>query len=248
MDRRRFLKTAAGLFIPAAPAIIRPASAQMWPFPGPGRAAPGGGGGNAFTLIASGSGVGDPNATTSAIDTTGADLLIVAFSYYNAGGAVATMSDSKSNTWTALTNRPGGFATTRIYYCRGGTVGSGHTFTLTGNGGGQAAIGMMAWSGSNATPFDVQNGGTSTGSTSVQPGSVTPSQNNSLIVASHSALNGTSLGIDSGFTMQVNINKGGSNYPLSFSYLKQNTAAAVNPTISWTTAADATAAIAVFKP
>ncbi len=43
MDRRRFLKTAAGLFVPAAPAIIRPASAQMWPFPGPGRAASGGG-------------------------------------------------------------------------------------------------------------------------------------------------------------------------------------------------------------
>lgn len=45
MLRRDFLKTAAGLFIPVAPAIIRPASAQMWPFPGPGRAAAGGGGG-----------------------------------------------------------------------------------------------------------------------------------------------------------------------------------------------------------
>jgi hypothetical protein len=45
MKRRDFLKTAAGLFIPVAPAIIRPASAQMWPFPGPGRAAVGGGGG-----------------------------------------------------------------------------------------------------------------------------------------------------------------------------------------------------------
>lgn len=45
IGRRSFLKTAAGLFIPAAPAIIRPASAQMWPFPGPGVSGSGGGGG-----------------------------------------------------------------------------------------------------------------------------------------------------------------------------------------------------------
>jgi hypothetical protein len=212
---------------------------------------------NAFTLIANAGGSGTPDATTSAIDTTGADLLVLAVSYYSGGfaggGATATVQDSKGNTWTGLTGRQGNVSANRIWYCRGGTVGSGHTFTVlgsTGSGAGAAAIAVQAWSGSNATPFDVQNGALVTSTTSVQAGSVTPTNNNSLIIAAASITdNSSAYNVNSGFTISNNVPwQSGTNEGLSMAYLKQDTAAAVNPTFSWTGTADAAANNAVFKP
>ena len=69
------------------------------------------------------------NATTSAIDTTGATLLVALIVTDTGGG---TMSDSKGNTWTALTAHSGGTTVTgQLFYVSNPTVGSGHTFTPT---------------------------------------------------------------------------------------------------------------------
>jgi hypothetical protein len=172
---------------------------------------------------------------------------VVAVSYYG-GGSPPTLSDSKGNTWTGLTLKTTGNAGSRIFYCAPTSVGSGHTFTV--NSSNAFAFGVQAWSGANASPFDIENGATASGVTSIQSGSVTPTNANSLIVAAGSPTDNTSLyGVDSGFTATATVPfVGGTNEGLLMAYLKQNAAAAVNPTFSWTTSAAAAATIAVFKP
>jgi hypothetical protein len=181
--------------------------------------------------------------STGAIDTTGANLLVASVSRFGAG----TLSDSKGNTWTALTSRVNGEVTLEFYYSVPSSVGSGHTFTLTGSSM-AAALSVQAWSGAHGTPFDVQNGATASG-TSVQPGSITPSQNNSLLISCFGGATGANtISINSGFFQTSDIDyAGGVNEAGSMAYLVQETAAPINPT--WSNASAAVAAsIAAFKP
>jgi hypothetical protein len=73
----------------------------------------------AFALIDSVSvgSTGGGTVTSAAIDTTGADLLVLALSWYDAEAA-PTISDSETNTWTALTARDGNHsgAAVQFYY------------------------------------------------------------------------------------------------------------------------------------
>jgi hypothetical protein len=207
-------------------------------------------GGSALSLIAHGLGSGADNPTVSAIDTTGANLLVAAISQYN-GSGVGTLSDSKSNTWTALTAKVGAAeAYNRLFYCASPIVGSGHTFTYN-NTGLFGAIAVQAWSNANVSPFDLQNGNTAASGLTVQPGSVTPNQINSVIITAvcpgGAATSGYS--IDGGFTVSDSVNTGPGVEGLAMAYLVQGAAAAVNPNWSWTGSSnDAAATIAVFKP
>lgn len=192
-------------------------------------------------------------ATSPAIDTTGATLLVVGVSYLQSAAA-PTISDSKGNTWTALTQRVGGNVhNSRLYYCENPTVGTGHTFTMTGTGS-KALFGVQAFSGTkNAAVFDAENGGTSgVALTSKATGSVTPAANNSVLVA----LLGLDLNIanvpaiDSGFTItDKQAPNAGSTGEIGFgmAYLIQGTAAAINPTWSWSANDYPTVHLAAFK-
>jgi len=208
----------------------------------------------AFSLIASvgaGSTNGN-NVTTAGITTTGANLIIIGVASYSVN-TIETVSDSKSNTWTRLTiytEGTGGGAGARhtLYYCLAPTVGTGHTFTASGTTI-FPSINVVAFSGAKVTAvFDVENGAAGF---VYQPGSVTPSQNNSLIVTGiHSWQSSIPNTINSGFTVSTTQNYiGGQRFGAGLAYLIQSTAAAVNPT--WTsnnpTAHDAVG-IAVFKP
>lgn len=193
----------------------------------------------AIAIVASTKGAA---ATTPGIDTTGADLLVVVQCGSTAPGAP---TDSKGNTWTALTSRAGAFNNSRIHYCASPTVGSGHTFT--GNTG-FYGICVLAVSGAHASPFDVENG-TSSASTPASIGSVTPAEDGSLIIAGIGAAGGTTYSIDSGLTIAEALDGvGGVNYGAALAYLIQGTAAAINP--AWTWGGGFTAALmdAVFKP
>lgn len=210
-----------------------------------------------FSLVASAASAGmllGP-VTTSAIDTTGANLLVVAVSQYN-GATIGTLTDSKGNTWIGLTAVTGSAETyARLYYCPSPTVGSSHTFTFDNGGslgGLYGVVAIQAWSGANASPFDTQNGATAGGGglSAIQPGSVTPSQNNSLIVTSFSASHMTGYSIDGSCTITANVDYfSGVNEGLAMAYLVLGTAAATNPT--WSAAVggpnDMSAVIAVFK-
>ncbi len=194
--------------------------------------------------------------TSGSINTSGADLLIVMVG--NFSGTQPTLTDSvgaSSNTWTALTRQDSGSGSSGlIYYAKNATVGSGHTFTLTGANS-FASMEVQAWSGSDLTaPFDVENGANESSSlTSLQTGSVTPANNGSLIVAGLClrglSVSGDTATIGSGFTdLDQQVGVSSQCLGSALAYLVQGTAGAVNPTWSWTHVDSADAVIAVFKP
>lgn len=190
--------------------------------------------------------------TSSAVDTTGATILVVGLSRYQAGGAV-TITDSKGNTYTALTAQASSnVAYSRIYYCPNPTVGSGHTFTGTGSES-YFTIAAAAFSGVTTTsPFDVENGAVSPSSGAapvISTGSVTPTNAGSLAAAVVAICdNGTTASVDSSYSISdqmVWVNNTAEGVALAWKEIS----AASNPqfTISGGVT-DSSAVIAVFKP
>jgi hypothetical protein len=169
--------------------------------------------------------------TTSAIDTTGARFIVASVSINGTGSA---LSDSKGNTWTALTERvpSPGYPHNRLFYCINPTVGAGHTFT--GSGGAEQSVAVIAFDDVVAS-FNAETGNSVASSPNTyQPGSQTPPANNALFICSLGHAFAT-VSINSSFaiTDQV-INGGGSNQGNGIAWKKQTTAAAENPTITLT--------------
>lgn len=133
----------------------------------------------------------DANAvTTDAIDTTGATLLVVILSDH---AGTSPVSDSKGNTWTALTAQAavdvgGGIGgAVRLHYVINPIVGTGHTFT-GGSPASGPAIAIQAWDIVDPV-FDDENGG-HTGAVLVQnvvnTGPVLPPRSGALIITGYS--------------------------------------------------------------
>src|ERR1041385_6465100 len=189
----------------------------------------------AITLTASATAVGvsSGTATTSAIDSTGANACFV-YVAYPISSTPATPTDSKGNTYTALNLAGNSQRFGRWYYSLGATVGSGHTFSdATASGNGFKTIFASCCAGVLATSArDVQNTN-QTGSGAVTTGSVTPGSNSELCLAGTSQFNnGTdTYAIDSSFTLDKKFLsasfEGGAT-----AYQIQTTATTRNP--SWT--------------
>jgi hypothetical protein len=98
--------------------------------------------------------------TSVAVDTTGANFLLVQMSYLTSVGA--TLADSKSNSWAGLTAQGMGASSSGVFaYVASPTVGTGHTFTASCIGGSSCYPSVIVWafSGVMATsPLDGQNG------------------------------------------------------------------------------------------
>ena len=199
----------------------------------------------AFSVLvtASKSAAGSGGATTDAVDTTGANLIVIAVSRFN--GAI-TLSDSKGNTWTPLTDTSSSGC--RLYYTVPSSVGSGHTFSTAGTNV-YAPLAVLAVSGAAASPFDAQNTfATGSGSTG-QPGSITPAEDNELLVACAYQDNGAGPStIDSGYTEVADLVFIASNsLGLIFGYKIQTAAGAENPTFTYTATNPRRLAAAAFK-
>jgi hypothetical protein len=173
--------------------------------------------------------------TSSSIDTSGSDTIFVVVSWYTGVGGGAVLTDSKGNTWNGLTERSNGFdLRQRVYYAKNATAGTGHTFTLTGTVSLPAGA-VSAFSGGHLTaPFD-QEVFANISSTSGQPGSLTPSENDCIVISgqNNQDANGSVATIDSGFTKTDSVDRATSGLGVGSAYLIQTTAAAVNPTWSW---------------
>lgn len=201
----------------------------------------------AYGLVAHNASAGASTFTSGAIDTSGASLLVVVVTEATAGGA--TLTDSKSNTWTKLTEQSAVAPACVIYYAKNPTVGSGHTVTLTG----VLFFGVAsfsAWSGAETSaPFDQENGtGGGSFTNTAQPGSVTPSVDNELVITGFAWNNNQTMSSVTGCTLLDQTDfSGGNNYGGGAAYVIQTTAGAVNPTwnFSGTTAGDIV--IATFK-
>lgn len=181
--------------------------------------------------------------TTSAVDTTGANLLVVV-----TGDEGFSVSDSKGNTWTlAVQAVASGSPYSRIYYCYNPTVGSGHTFTV---GLSYGAIAVAAYSGSDSSPLD-QTGATATGAlvTTFASGNITPTTDNQLVVSGIGVgKSANTLTIGSGMSVAASKNAAtGVTYGAAIAWIAQTTAAAINPSWSWTSSGEAASPIASFK-
>src|SRR5262245_1159834 len=118
--------------------------------------------------------------TTAGIDTTNASLLVVCV----VQGSTANdgISDSKGNTWTVGADSTANGLRARFYFVASPTVGTGHTFTLSDSGS-FPTIFAAAFSGAlAASPKDQQNGTGGLTLTTLQPGSITPTQDNEVLV------------------------------------------------------------------
>lgn len=157
-------------------------------------------------LVNAGASSADTNtAVTSAIDTTGATLLVVATIWLTNAGP-PTITDSKSNVWgVGLTEQhvvDGLDSRVKLFYVWNPVVGSGHTFTSTLNSS-FPAIAVLAFSGTSilADPFGAENGTVQTGANvlTIQAGPVTGRQVVVTAVSNIAAI--SSYSIDSGFTI-----------------------------------------------
>ncbi len=212
-----------------------------------------------YTLIDSTSAAsGDTHsATTPEIDSTGADLLIAAVGDKGfSDGSLVT--DNYGNTWTKspptlYSNLSSTEEQVQLWYCKPAAVGPLHAFTVTEvnpSFPSFPSIAVVAFVNSSVSPFDVENGFYLISSgTTIQPGSITPSEDRELVVtavASDGAISSPSIG--SGFTIVENQPQIPTAYGIALAYKVQPTAAAVNPT--WNSGGpsiDMTASIASFK-
>lgn len=182
---------------------------------------------------------------SSAINTTGANLICVCNSTY-AGGTV--LSDSLGNTWSTVSSRKYvGFVALDSQYCLNPTVGASHTFTSAGSN--YCFQVVAAFSGAAASSaLDQTNSASASGVTSQAPGSITPTENNELVV-SYLAIDGGSNNpsIGSSYTMVAStynnaISEGG-----GLGYIIQTTAGATNASWSWSGSCAAVVVVGSFK-
>lgn len=203
------------------------------------RKQPSGGGGAAPTLVFSNSALGTiGGCATSAAAATGSTLLVAGIRGYRLPLPVA--SSSPSNTWTALTGQViGGGAGAIISYVGSPTTSGSQTFSVDGGDVGTqySSVGMMGFSG--VTTFDAASAGaTSAGGVNhIQPGSVTPSTGNDVMIAVVSTDGGTwTFTIDSGFTIIAQgTNDGGRSFAVA--YKIKTDSVAENPTFTVATGA-----------
>lgn len=201
------------------------------------------------SVSAGSSDTGD-SVTTAAVDTTGANGIVCAVADFTS--PAATISDSKSNTYTGLTRQDAGAPAIRLYYVANPTVGSGHTFTAS-NTDSFPSIACLALSGTNTTTFydGTENGAVdnTASSQSIQPGSVTPSEDNTIVVTAFGVYSsGTGHTINGSYTIEETVTFGpGEHIGVVLAYWIQTTATATNPTWSWTTNDYAATVIAPFR-
>jgi hypothetical protein len=199
----------------------------------------------AIALLASATGQGANAATSAAIDTTGATLLVAVVGWDL--GTTPTIADSKSNSWTACTIRSSSIGSVCIFYSTPTTVGASHTVTATASGL-EPGIAVAAFSGAAASSvFDQENGAANDASATLATGSVTPGQANELLIAGIATVgSNTPSSIDTGFTFDGKSSDAGFTHT-GIAHLIETTATAKNPTWTQGGASNIAVAIATFK-
>lgn len=192
----------------------------------------------AFTFLDSVAATGTGGLTTTgAIDTSGANFLVIATYSVLPGATSFGVADSKGNTWTPLTPA-GGTLSAQLFVCTSPVVGAGHTFSVTGSAIFSGIV-AAAFSGT-AGVLDDESGAVGT-----QPGSITPTEDGALMLSCWGRNDATTLTIDSGFTItdQTSYSPGVS-LTVALAYKIQVIAGAENPT----TNSDDGVVMAAFVP
>jgi hypothetical protein len=188
--------------------------------------------------------------STAAVDTTGATLIVASVSDHPANSG--TISDSQTLTWTtSLSSANATGSEVKLFFAVATSTNASHTFTYSGAST-FPAICVIAFAGTHATtPYTGQESTATAASNSVQPGSLTPSEDNCVVVSGLSFNDnaGQTFSISGGWTIAGQVAySGGQHFGVGLGYSIQTTATASNPTWSFAaSSADLGASSAVFK-
>jgi hypothetical protein len=180
---------------------------------------------------------GVDGATTPAIDTSGATLLVMAFAWWPGGNPTPAIGDSKSNTWTPMTViDASGELAMRFWYVASPTVGLGHTFNFSGVSA-YGGLTVCGFSGTKlALPWDGQevSGASDPQSSPLTLPSLTPVQANSLVVTAAAFDNDSSsmTGVTGAALLQRE--EGNTGQACHFAAIVQTARVACTPAWSWT--------------
>lgn len=114
--------------------------------------------------------------TSTSMDTTNANFIYLEVSDTGNGTNTTVVSDSVSNTYTAITTYTFGANRVSTWYSTSPIVSSTHTFTASNSNAGPVLC-VAAFSGMSTTPFD-----TVVGNNLNVPGTLTPTNNNELLI------------------------------------------------------------------
>jgi len=224
----------------AAPALLLPRKADAWLIAG----LPPGGilMGHLVAQDVTGNGM-----TSTALDITGASLIVTATATLSAGPVI---SDLLGNTYNNLTNQNSS-GTNLCFRYSVPTIFGNNTWTVTA-GGGNSSLAVAVFRNTKASsPFDQENGNTNGATSSVQTGSVTPTTDNQVVIYAATENGGSGadfpLSVDVG-TILENVAFTANAQAMALAYAVQGTAAATNPTWSWPNLHFGAAVIATFKP
>jgi hypothetical protein len=156
----------------------------------------------------------------------------------SADTATVTVSDSKSNTWTGLHKQDsggiGGIVQVQTYYVAGPTVGTGHTFTVSGTGA-KASIAVSAWYGvPTTTPFDAEAAGGSSNVTTantLSAGTCSSATANELFIGGFAG-SSASADTNADLTVLENVFYSANNYSVALGYLVYGSSGSLSAT--WT--------------
>ena len=207
----------------------------------------------AITLVAhGGAAVSGGTATTSALNCTGASLLVVVATDFSVASTSDTISDSTGlNTWNTNTGNydlAAGTENMTIWYLASSPhVSASQTFSATG--GSFTAISASCWAGTSS--FDGKSGAGAAVVSGSQPGSITPAVANEVFITGVgyccNTISGLSIG-SSFSTMDAVAVVGGNNIGLATAYKIKTNSTAENPV--WTDSQTDAGVItmATFKP
>lgn len=120
------------------------------------------------------------------VDSSGADLAVVALDWYTALSAtLSTIGDNVGNTYRARTGRTGDSGQLQLFDAKNITPSASHAIALTWSNGNVFGTGLfVTFSGSDLTePFDKESGGAHGVSGSTPLTSTTPTNADSLCIA-----------------------------------------------------------------
>jgi hypothetical protein len=177
--------------------------------------------------------------TASGVDTTGANLILVVVGAYqgSGSGALQSVTDNKSNTYTRRTFLKTSVTGYQIelWECLNPTVGSGHTFTQnTSNGFNSFCVGAFSGVATSSAFGASVTAEIASGTSTQQAGSLTPSANGALFISGlllNDSMAGT-VSINSSLTITDQVAHGANNEGSALAYIVQGTAGALNPTWS----------------
>ena len=186
------------------------------------------------------------NATSSSlgpIDMTGATLIVAVITDYSGQGP-SVLTDNQTNTYIALTARIQGTPRNRMLYVENPTISATQTFSIDGTNS-YVVLCVAGFSGTATSSVKDQDAGNIGTASTISTTSITPAEDNELVVAGLSTSVASST-VDAAYTEITD-----SNYSPFFSaamaYQIQTSAAATDATFTVGSGAENAATIASFK-